>query len=87
MPTIAAAAASRRLAFTVVYLSNVDEALASPPRLADNLAALPRDPGALVLHTRSRDDIPAADGLWSYAIEPLSPHADVMDGLAAAPPY
>lgn len=62
MPTIAAHAG---LPFTVVYLSNVEETLTDRHRLDENLAALPRDPNALLLRTLHRPDWPAAD-LWSY---------------------
>ncbi len=65
MPTIAAHAAHAGLRFTVVYLSNVEETLSDRGPLDDNLAALPRDPDALVLRTLHRPDWPAAD-LWSY---------------------
>lgn len=71
MPSIAGAAASRGVAFTVVYLSNVEETLATRARLAGNLGALPHAEGAVVLHTRSTEAVPAADGLWSYAHERL----------------
>lgn len=71
MPSIAASAASRGVDFTVLYLSNVEETLAARDRLIDNLDALPRAADAVVLRTRSTAALPAADGLWSYAHEPL----------------
>lgn len=79
MPTIAAAAASRGRAFAVVYLSNAEEAIAEPARLAANLRALPRSGGAVLLRTSGRPDVPAADGLWSYEVAPL---AAVVTGTA-----
>ncbi|MBK7826435.1 hypothetical protein [Nannocystis sp.] len=71
MPTIAAHAAHAGLTFTVVYLSNVEESLPDRRRLDENLAALPRDPDALVLRTLHRPDWPAAD-LWSYQSHALT---------------
>jgi hypothetical protein len=79
MPTIAAAAASRGRAFVVVYLSNAEEGLTEPERLAANLRALPRADGAVLLHTSSRPDVPAIDGLWSYEVAPL---AEIATGTA-----
>lgn len=42
MPSIAAAAASRGLRFTVVYLSNAEEGLADPARLDHSPRSIPR---------------------------------------------
>lgn len=71
MPSIAAAAASRGLEFSALYLSNAEEVAPAPERIAANLAALPRAAGAVLLRTRAGGPEPAADGLWSYHVAPL----------------
>lgn len=71
MPSIAAAAASRGLEFSAVYLSNAEEVAPAPERIAANLGALPRATGAVLLRTRAGGPEPAADGLWSYHVAPL----------------
>lgn len=71
MPSIAAAAEARNLRFSVVYLSNAEERLPTPERLAAHLRALPRSPDAVLLRTVGGGAEPAADGLWSYQVERL----------------
>jgi hypothetical protein len=71
MPSIAAAAAARDLRFSVVYLSNAEETLPAPWRLAQHLRALPRTADAVLLRTVGGGDEPAADGLWSYQVQRL----------------
>lgn len=71
MASIAAAAISRGLRFSVVYLSNVEETLSAPHRLVRNLLELPRTDDAIVLRTVSRGPAPAEDALWSYQSGPL----------------
>lgn len=71
MPSIAAAAASRGLRFSAVYLSNAEETMHARDRLRDNLRGLPRAEGAVLLRTVADEREPAADGLWSYQVQAL----------------
>lgn len=71
MPSIVAAASARNLRFSVVYLSNVEDTLTAPERLAAHLRALPRAADAVVLRTVGGGPEPAADGLWSYEVQPI----------------
>lgn len=72
MASIASSAGARRARFTVVYLSNAEEAIPDRQALIGNLTALPRAPGALILRTYYREGVPAADGLWSYQVQRIS---------------
>ncbi|MBK9754414.1 MAG: hypothetical protein IPO88_13070 [Nannocystis sp.] len=69
MPSIAAAASARNLRFSVVYVSNAEDTLSAPERLAARLRALPRAADAVLLRTVGGGAEPAADGLWSYQIQ------------------
>ncbi len=72
MASVAHFARADHLHFTVIYLSNAEETVPHLGRLAINLAALPHSDATLILRTFFDAPQPAADGLWTYQIQPLT---------------
>ncbi len=79
---IAQHARARGLKVRVLYLSNAEESLVDRVGYARNIQRLPRDERSVALRTLYHEPWSAADGLWSYQVQPLS---DLAERLSARP--
>ena len=77
MKTIAAGARALGLPVKTLYLSNAEEYLSYTAAFADNVRALPGDPGSVVLRTihdrfTGWEDCGEGDRRWNYQVQPLA---------------